>query len=94
MFQSAVRGAVTRTLDGPVPVFATVAAKGGGFIARVKARPDVEIVAVTVENRDRLPHESAAHILARYSATPRSRQKRGRGLDLANSYGGFIATGY
>jgi len=48
---------VTRTLDRPVPVVATIAAKGGGFIAQVKARPEVEIVTVTTENRDRLADE-------------------------------------
>ena len=56
--------AVTRALDGPTPVLATIAAKGGGFIAQVTARPDVEIVAVTAENRDRLADEFAGRILA------------------------------
>ena len=51
--------AITRVLDGPVPVLATIAAKGGGFIAQVKARSDVEIVTVTSANRDRLPEELA-----------------------------------
>lgn len=45
---------VTRVLDGRVPVLATVAAKGGGLIAAVKARPDVEVVTVFVGNRDEL----------------------------------------
>jgi nucleoside-triphosphatase len=49
--------AVTRVLDGPVPVLATIAAKGGGFIAEVKARPDIEIVVATEANRDQLPGE-------------------------------------
>lgn len=42
-------------LDGPVPVLAVIAAKGGGFISRVKARPDVRILPVTAGNRDGLP---------------------------------------
>ena len=54
--------AVTRVLDGPVPVLATIAAKGGGFIAQVKARSDVEIVTVTSANRDRLPDELVCRI--------------------------------
>ena len=54
--------AITRVLDGPVPVLATIAAKGGGFIAQVKARSDVEIVTVTSANRDRLPDELACRI--------------------------------
>ena len=48
---------VTRVLDGPVPVLATIAAKGGGVIAAVKTRPDVEIVEVTYANRSDLPEE-------------------------------------
>jgi nucleoside-triphosphatase THEP1 len=42
-------------LDSPVPVLATIAAKGGKFIAEIKARPDVELLTVTSENRDGLP---------------------------------------
>jgi nucleoside-triphosphatase len=51
LFVRAVQG----LLDGPTPVIATVALKGGGFIAEVKARPDVLVVPVGVENRDHLP---------------------------------------
>lgn len=50
-------GAVTRLLDGPVPVIATVALKGTGLIAEVKKRQDVRLVQVTVANRDELPRE-------------------------------------
>ncbi|HXG10935.1 MAG TPA: nucleoside-triphosphatase [Gemmataceae bacterium] len=50
-FVRTVRG----LLDGPTPVIATVALKGGGFIAEAKARPDVLVVPVGVENRDSLP---------------------------------------
>ncbi len=54
--------AVIRVLDGPVPVIATVAMKGGGLIAAVKARPDVRLVTVTDENRDPLPAELEAWV--------------------------------
>jgi nucleoside-triphosphatase len=57
--------AVVRILDGPVPVLATIAAKGGGFITQVKARSDVEIVTVTAANRDRLPDELASRFRSR-----------------------------
>ena len=49
--------AVGRVLGAQVPVVATVASKGGGLIAAVKARPDVRLVTVTEGNRDRLPAE-------------------------------------
>ena len=57
--------AVTRVLDSQVPVLATMAAKGSGLIAAVKARPDVVIVTVTSANRSDLPHELVGHIHAR-----------------------------
>ena len=47
--------AATKVLDGPVSVLATIAARGGGLIGRVKARPDVEILTVSAGNRDELP---------------------------------------
>jgi len=40
-----------------VPVVATVALKGQGLIATVKARQDVRLVRVTNDNRDGLPEE-------------------------------------
>ena len=43
-------------------VVATVAARGGGFIAQAKARPDVETITVTAENRDGLPAEIVSRI--------------------------------
>jgi len=46
---------VSRAFASSVPVLATVAAKGSGFIAEVKARDDVEILRVTPANRDELP---------------------------------------
>jgi nucleoside-triphosphatase THEP1 len=49
--------AVIGALGSPVPVLATIAAKGGDFIARVKATSDVEMVAITMENQDRLADE-------------------------------------
>jgi nucleoside-triphosphatase len=49
--------AVRRLLDGPVPLLAMVAMKGGGLIAEVKARPDVRLVEVTPANRAGLPVE-------------------------------------
>src|SRR5262249_27327526 len=51
LFCPAFVEAVRRLLGGPVPVVATVAMKGGGLIAEVKARPDVRIIEVTEENR-------------------------------------------
>jgi nucleoside-triphosphatase len=54
-FVEAVRG----MLGGPAPVLATIALKGGGLIAEVKARPDVWLVTVDSANRDDLPVQLA-----------------------------------
>ncbi|MHC4063880.1 MAG: nucleoside-triphosphatase [Planctomycetota bacterium] len=61
-FSSPFVAAVGELLDGPTPVVATVAISGGGFIAEVKARPDVENWSVTQANRDELPRELAEHL--------------------------------
>ena len=47
--------AVREALGGPVPLVATVALKGGGFIAQVRSRADVEVREVTRANRDEMP---------------------------------------
>jgi nucleoside-triphosphatase len=47
--------AIPRLLDGPVPVVATVALRGGVLIAEVKARKDVWLVQVMESNREGLP---------------------------------------
>jgi nucleoside-triphosphatase len=52
--------AVPRLLDGPTPVVATVAMRGGGLIAEAKARADVELVEVTAGSRNGLPEELEA----------------------------------
>jgi len=57
LFCPAFVEAVPKLLDGAVPVVLTVAQKGQGLIAQVKARADVRLVTVTEANRDGLPEE-------------------------------------
>jgi nucleoside-triphosphatase len=52
--------AVRRLLDGPVPLLATVALKGGGLIEEVKGQDNLRLVEVTPANRDGLPVELEA----------------------------------
>jgi hypothetical protein len=49
--------AVMHILASPVPVLATVATKGSGFISEVKARHDVDLLMVSRDNRDKIPEE-------------------------------------
>ncbi len=48
---------VPRLRGCPVPAVFTIARKGGGFIAEVKARPDVKLIQVTRSNRETLADE-------------------------------------
>jgi len=61
-FSARFREAVRRALDSPLPLLGTIGKAGGGFIAEVKARPDVELIEVTLANRDRLPAQLAARL--------------------------------
>jgi nucleoside-triphosphatase len=47
--------AVQELLDADRPVVATVGQRGGGFIAEVKRRPDVELWEIDRDNRDEIP---------------------------------------
>ena len=58
-----------KLLDGPVPVVATISLWGGGFIAEVKQRPDVQVVEVTQVNRQDLPEQITAWVKQRTSQT-------------------------
>jgi nucleoside-triphosphatase len=54
-----------KLLASPKTVVATVALKGGGFIADVKLRTDCEIKEVTMANREKLVEELAAWVIER-----------------------------
>ncbi len=51
-------------LDTGRPVVATIARKGGGFIAEVKARPDVLSWEISYANRDSMPERVIAWLSA------------------------------
>lgn len=57
--------AMRMLLEAPTPLIATVAQRGGGFIAEVKDRADVEIWHVTRATRDALPARVRAWLEAR-----------------------------
>jgi nucleoside-triphosphatase len=63
--------AMRNLLSEPIPVVATIALRGGGFIAEFKNRPDVQILAVTQANRQVLPGQIAA-LVKQYTAQPNS----------------------
>jgi len=53
---------VRHLLDSPKTIVATVALKGGGFIAEVKQRPDVQLIEIDSRNRDRLVEDLVKRI--------------------------------
>lgn len=57
--------AMRHLLDTPALVIATVAVKGGGFIAEVKGRPDVVLWEITRANRDTMPQRVLAWLAER-----------------------------
>ena len=54
--------AARRALSSDVAVLGTVARAGGGFIAEAKRLPGVEVIALSREDRGRLPAELAARL--------------------------------
>lgn len=61
-FSERFQAAVWRALDSALPLLGTIGQAGGGFIARVRARPDVQLIEVTPANRERLPAQLAARL--------------------------------
>ncbi len=57
--------AVLRLLEDPRPVLGTIALRGPACIQEIRRQPDVHLVQVTRENRDRLPAELAARLHSR-----------------------------
>jgi len=53
-FSSDFRHTLERTLDGPRRVLSSIALKGDRFIEKIKARPDVNLIVVSDQNRDHL----------------------------------------
>ena len=49
--------AIERLWAAPVPLLLTVAGKGGGYIQKVKEKPDKTLITVTPGNRDGLPEK-------------------------------------
>lgn len=55
-------GLVLACLEDPRPFVATVMLARHPFADRIKARPDAEVIVVSVDNRDRLPAELAGKL--------------------------------
>jgi nucleoside-triphosphatase len=66
-FSKKFRAAMRGLLDSGRPLVATVALRGGGFIAEVKGRPDVEIWEVTKANRNEMPAQILRWLERRYN---------------------------
>lgn len=69
-FSASFRDAMRRLLDSGRPLVATVGMRGGGFIAEVKERADVEIWQVTRDNRETLPDRILRWLRSTMSPAP------------------------
>ena len=56
-FSAKFCAAVRDLLDSRKPLVATIGLRGGGFIAEVKARKDVELWTVSHSNRNEMPRK-------------------------------------
>jgi nucleoside-triphosphatase len=61
--------AMERLWRQPLPLLITVAAKGGGYLAAIKEKPDKILLTVTPANRDELPRKILPLLLSRNPAT-------------------------
>jgi nucleoside-triphosphatase len=57
-FSNSFVKAMTRLLDGPKPLLATIGLRGTGLVAEAKKWPGTELWRVTRENRDELPRRA------------------------------------
>ncbi len=63
-FSAAFRAAVLRLLADERPLLGTVALHGPAFVQEVRGRPDVEVIELTLSNREALPAQIAARLRA------------------------------
>lgn len=57
VFSGQFCSAVEKSLDSKIPVIGTISKKGGGFIGKIRCRPDVKIIDVNFKNRNSIPFE-------------------------------------
>jgi nucleoside-triphosphatase len=62
LFSEKFRESVKRAFDSPNPTVAVIMLKSNPFADSIKQRPDVELIEVTLSNRNSLPQRIAAEI--------------------------------
>jgi nucleoside-triphosphatase len=62
-FSTPFREAVARALDSERAVLGTIGLRGGGFMAEIRKRADVELIEVTSQNREALVDELAGRLV-------------------------------
>ena len=64
LFSRAFRNKIMNLLAQPTNLLATIAKRGQGFIKQLKSRNDIELIEVTLQNRDQLAKEIEERIKA------------------------------
>lgn len=62
LFSNRFREIVLRCLDADKPVLATVMSYSQSFVDQIRARPDVQLIKVTIHNRDELANKLVQQI--------------------------------
>ena len=70
LVSEAFRRAAPQALEGPKPVLGVIHRRPHPFLDAVRARPDVRLITVTRENRERLVRETAALLRGGASEPP------------------------
>ncbi len=65
LYSDKFRAAVIRALNSPKQVMATIGAQRHAFLDEIKRHPDVELITVTVANRDSLAEDIIRDIVSR-----------------------------
>ena len=63
-------------MDGSTPILGVVREDAMGWLEEIRRHPGVQLIPVTVENRDRLPEELAAYFTALLEKPKNRKEKR------------------
>lgn len=72
LLSAAFKEMVTKALDSPVPVIATISLKGSGFVKKIKDRADVALYTVTQKNRGVIDQEIYRKLAGLLKVSPKA----------------------
>ncbi len=70
LFSDKFKEILLRCLDSSTPILATIMLRSNPFADTIKKRPDVELIQVTLKNRDRLPDKLISEFIQKFKNIP------------------------